>query len=61
MGTVRKPLVLNVKHSRLLVPKISSKNPANDKVIASTTIISITLNRLTMNGVRHAIVAVKRM
>ena len=60
MGTVKNPLVLNVKHSRLLVPKMSSKNPVNDKVIARTTIINITFNRLTTSGVRQLIVAVQR-
>lgn len=53
IGIVNSPFDLNVIDKRLLVPKMSSKKPTSESMIANTTRINITLKTFTMAGVRH--------
>lgn len=52
---VNRPLDLTVKERRLLVPKMSNRKPMKHKMMANITNISITLNMLTIAGVRQPI------
>lgn len=55
VGMVRRPLDLTIRDRRLLVPNTSSKKPTKERIMPMITSIKITLNKLTIAGVKQAI------
>lgn len=59
IGMVSSPLDLTVRDRRLLVPNTSNRKPMKHKMMAKITNIRITLNMLTIAGVRQPIAAIE--